>query len=74
MGKTGDLFKKTSDIKRTFHERMGTIKDRNSKDLIKAKEVKKRWQEYTEELYKKGLNDLDNHDGMVTYCAREPGV
>ena len=74
MEKTRSLFKKIGDIKGTFHVRMGTIKDRNSKDLIKAEEIKKRWQEYTEELYKKVLNDLDNHDGMVTHCARHPGM
>ena len=67
MCKTRDLFKKVEDVKRTFHARMGTIKDRNGKDLIEAKEIKKRWQEYTEELHKKGLNDPDNHDGMVTH-------
>ena len=66
MGKTGDLFKKIGDIKGTFHARMGTIKDRNGRDLTEAEEIKK-WQEYTEELYKKGLNDLDNHDGVVTH-------
>ena len=60
MGKTRDLFKKIGDTKGTFHAKMGTIKDRNSKDLTEAEEIKKRWQEYTEELYKKGLNDLDN--------------
>ena len=59
MGKTRDLFKKIGDTKGTFHAKMGTIKDRNSKDLTEAEEIK-RWQEYTEELYKKGLNDLDN--------------
>ena len=67
MGKTRGLFMKNEHIKRTFHARMGTIKDRNGKDLIEAKEIKKRWQEYTEELHKKGLNDPDNHDGMVTH-------
>ena len=59
MGKTGDLFKKIGVTKGTFHVRMGTIKERNSKDLTEAEEIKKRWQEYTE-LYKKGLNDPDN--------------
>ena len=67
MGKTRDLFKKTGDIKGTFHARMGTIKDRNSKDLTEAEEIKKRWQEYTEELHKKGVDDLDNHNGVVTH-------
>ena len=70
MGKTRDLFKKNGDIKGTFHTKMGTIKDRNSKDL--TEEIKNRWQEYTEELYKKGLNDLDNHNGVVTYL--EPDI
>ena len=65
--KTGDLFKKIRDTKGTFHAKMGTIKDRNSMDLTKAEDIKKRWQEYTEELYKKSLNDLDNHNGMVTH-------
>ena len=67
MGKTRDLFKIIGDIEGTFHARMGMIKDRNSKDLMEAEEIKKRWQEYTEELYKKDLNDPDNHDGVVTY-------
>ena len=61
MGETRDLFKQIRDIKRTFHVTMGPIKDKNDKDLTKAEEIKKRWQEYTEELYKKGLNALDNH-------------
>ena len=65
MGKIRDLFKKTGDIKGTFHARMGMIKDRNSKDLIEE-EIKKRWQEYTE-LFKNGLNDPDNHNGVVTH-------
>ena len=67
MGKTRDLFKKTGDIKGTFRARMGTIKDRNGKDLTEAEEIKKRWQEYTEELHKKGVDDLDNHNGVVTH-------
>ena len=71
MGKTRDLFKKIRDIKGTFHARMGTIKDRNSKDQTEAEEIKKRWQEYTEELYKKSLNDPDNHDGVVTYLEQD---
>ena len=66
MGQTRDLFKKTGDIKGTFHARIGTIKDRNGKDLTEAEEIKKRQQEYTE-LYKKGLHDLDNQDGVVTH-------
>ena len=66
MGKTRDLFKKSTDIKGTFPTRMGTIQDRNVKDLTEAEVIRKRWQAYTE-LYKKGLNDLDNHDGVVTH-------
>ena len=66
MGQTRDLCKKTGDIKGTFHARIGTIKDRNGKDLTEAEEIKKRRQEYTE-LYKKGLHDLDNQDGVVTH-------
>ena len=72
MGKTRDLFKKIRDTNGTFHTKMGTIKDRNDMDLIKAEDIKKRWQEYTEERYKKDLNDPDNHDGMVTHL--EPGI
>ena len=72
MGKTRDLSKKTGDIKGTFHARMGTIKDRNSKDLTEAEEIKKRLQEYTEELYKKDLYNPDNHDGMITHL--EPDI
>ena len=64
MVKTRDLLKKTGDIKGTFHANMGMIKNRNSKDPSEAEEIKKRWQEYTEELYKKGLNDPNNHDGV----------
>ena len=67
MGRTKDLFKKTRDTKGTFHANMGTIKDRNGINLTEAEETKKKQQEYTEELYKKGLNDPDNHDGMVTH-------
>ena len=66
MGKISDLFKKIRDTKGKFHAKMGTIKDRNSKELTEAEEIKKKWQEYTEELYKKGLNDPDNHMGSVT--------
>ena len=65
LGKTRDLVKKIGDTKGTFHAKMGSIKDRNGKDLTKVEEIKKRWQEYTEELYKKGLNDPDN-DGLIT--------
>ena len=67
MGKTRDLFKKIRDTKGTFHPKMGTIKERNSKELTEAEEIKKKWQEYTEELYKKGLNDLNNHSDVVTH-------
>ena len=66
MGKTRDLFKKIRDIKRTFHTKMGSIKDRNGMDLTEAEDIKKRWQEHTEELYKKDLHDPDNHDGVIT--------
>ena len=65
MGKTSDLFRKIGDIKGNFHVRTGLIKDRNSKDLTEVEDIMKRWQEYREELYKKGLNDLGNHDGVV---------
>ena len=71
MGKTRDVFKKIGDIKKTFHARMGMIKDRKSKDLTEAEEIKKRWQEYTE-LYKKDLNDPDNLDGVITHL--EPDI
>ena len=71
--KTRDLFKKTGDIKGTFHSQMGLIKDRNGKDITAVEEIKKKWQEYTEELYKKGLNNPDNHDGAVTNLVRHPG-
>ena len=72
MGKTKDLFKKIRDPKRTFHAKMGTIKDRNGMDLTEAEEIKKRWQEYTEELYKKDLHDPDNHNGVITHV--EPDI
>ena len=72
MGKTRHLFKKIRDTKGTFHANMGTIKDRNDMDLTEAEDIKKRWQEYTEELYKKDLNDLDNHDGVITHL--EPDI
>ena len=71
MEETRDLFKKIGDNKGTFHAKMGTIKDRNSKDLTEAEEIKRRWQEYTEELYKKDLNDLDNHNGVVTHLEAD---
>ena len=67
MGKTRDLFNKIRDTKGTFHAKMGLIKDRNGKDLTETEEIKKRWQEYIEELYKKDLHNADNHDGVVTY-------
>ena len=66
MGKTRDLCKKIRDTKGTFHAKMGTVKDRNGMDLTEAEDVKKRWQEYTEELYKKDLNNPDNHDSVIT--------
>ena len=69
MGKTGDLFKKIRDTKGIFHAKMGSIKDRNGMDLTEGKEIKKRWQEYTEELYEKGLHDLDNHSGVITHLV-----
>ena len=71
MGKTRDLFKKIRDTKGTFHAKMGTIKDRNGMDLTKVEDVKKRWQEYTEGLYKKDLHDPDNHDGVITHLEPE---
>ena len=72
MGKTRDLLKKTGDTKGTFHAKVSTIKHRNSQDLKEAEEIKKRWQEYTKELYQKCLNDLDNHNGVVTHL--EPDI
>ena len=67
MGKTRDLFKKIRDIKGTFHAKMGTLKDGNGMDLTEAEDMKKRWPEYTEELYKKDLHDPDNHNGVITH-------
>ena len=67
MGKTRDLFKKIRDTKGTSHAKMGSIKDRNSMDLIEADDIKKKWQEYTEELYKKDLHNPDNHNGVITH-------
>ena len=67
MGKTRELFKNIRAIKRTFHAKMGTIKDRNGMDLTEAEDIKKRWQEYTKELCKKYLHDPDNHDGVITH-------
>ena len=72
MGKTRDLFNKIRDTKGIFHAKVGTIKDRNVKDLREAEKIKKRWQEYTEELYKKSLNDPNNHNGVVTHV--EPDI
>ena len=71
MGKTRDLFKRIRDTKGTFHAKMGTIKDRNSRDLTEAEDIKKRWQEYTEELYKKHLHNPNNHDGVITYLETD---
>ena len=72
MGKTRDLFKKIRDTKGTFHAKMGSKKDRNGMDLTEAEYIKKRWQEYTEELYKKDLHYPDNHEGMITHL--EPDI
>ena len=72
MGKTRDLVKKISDRKGIFHAKMGSVKDRNCMDLTEAEDIKKRWQEYTEELYKKYLHDQDNHDGVITHL--EPDI
>ena len=72
MGRTRDLFKKIRDTKGTFHAKMGSIKDRNGLDLTEVEGIKKRWQEYTEELYKKDLHDPDNHDGVITHL--EPDI
>ena len=72
MGKTRELFKKITDTKGIFHAKMGTIKKRNGLDLTKAEDIKKRWQEYMEELYKKDLHDPDNHDGVISHL--EPDI
>ena len=72
MGKTGDLFKKIRDSKGAVHAKMGSRKDRNGKDITEAKDIKKRWQEYTEELYKKDLHNADNHNGAITHL--EPDI
>ena len=72
MGKTRDLFKKIRDTKGTFHAKMGTIKDRHDMDLTEAEDIKKRWQEYTEEQYKKHLHGPDNHNGVITHL--EPDI
>ena len=72
MGKTRDLFKKIRDTKGIFHAKMGTIKDRNGMDLTEAEDIKKKWQEYTEDVYKKDIHDPDNHNGVITH--REPDI
>ena len=72
MGKTRDLLKKIGDTEGTFHAMMGTIKERNGRDLTEAEDIKKRWQEYTDELHKKDLNDPDNHHGVITHL--EPDI
>ena len=72
MGKTRDLIRKIRDTKGTFHTKMGTIKDRNGMDLTEAEDIQRRWQEYTEELYRKDLHDPDNHDGVITHL--EPDI
>ena len=72
MGKTRDLFKKIRDTKGTFHAKMGSLKDRNGSDLTEAEDIKKRWREYTEELYKEDLHDQDNKDGVITHL--EPDI
>ena len=72
MGKNRDLFKKIRDTKGIFHAKMSSIKDRNGRDLTEAEDSKKRWKEYTEELYKKDLHDSDNHDGVITHL--EPDI
>ena len=74
MGKTRDLFKKIRQTKGIFHAKMGSIKDRNGRDLTEAEDIKKRWQEYTEELYKKDLNEPDNHKGVITHSHLEPDM
>ena len=71
IGETRDLFEKIRDTKVTFHAKMGSIKDRNCRGLTEAKDVKKRWQEYTEELYKKDLHDSDNHNGVITHLESD---
>ena len=78
IGKTRDFFKKIKDTKGTFHTKKGSIKDRNGMDLTEAEDIKERWQEYTEELYKQDLHNPDNHDGVITHThldrARHPGM
>ena len=72
MGKTRDLFKKIRNTKETFHAKIGSVKDRNDQDLTEAKYIKKRWQEYTEELYKKNCHNPENHEGVITHL--EPDI
>ena len=72
MGKTRDLFKNIRDTKGTFHAKMGSIQDRNNVNLTEAEDIKKRWQENTEEVYKKDLHDPDNHDGVITHLEQTP--
>ena len=74
MGKTSNLFKKIRDTKGTFHAKMGSIKDRNGRDLTEAKDIKKRWQGYTEELYKKDIHNPDNHKGVITPTHLEADI
>ena len=74
MGKTRDLFKKIRETKGIFHAKMGSIKDRKSMDLTESEDIKKRWQEYTEEMYKKDLHDPDNHNGVITHTHLEPDI
>ena len=72
MGQTGDLFKKIRDTKGTFHAKMGSIKDRNGRELTEAEDIKKKWQDYTDKMYKNDLHDPDNHDGVITHL--EPDI
>ena len=74
MGKTRDFFKKIRDPKGAFHTKMGSIKDRNGRDLTEAEDIKKRWQEYTEEVYRKDLHNPDNHHGVITHTHLEPDI
>ena len=74
MGKTRNIFKKIRDIKGSFHAKMGSIKDRNGRDLIEVEDIKKRWQEYTEELYKKDLHDPEDHDSVITHLEPDWNV
>ena len=74
MGKTRDLFRKTKDTKGTFHAKMGSIKDSNDRDITEAEDIKKRWQEFTEELYKKDLHNPDNHEGVITHTHLELNI